>query len=278
MVVVTGLSGAGRSTALNALEDLGFYCVDNLPPSLIGGFTDLQTAQGALRRMALGLDMRTGDFVESFHTILETFRSAGYRVDVMFVEASDGALVNRFNETRRSHPLAHQGNLLSAIMRERASLSSLRERATVVFDTSHWSKHDLRRSVVDHISRSSTGHMRIRVLSFGFKYGIPMDADLVFDVRFLPNPHFVPELKPKTGLDQEVLQFVMDIPQTATLLDDLKRLLDHTVPQYRREGKAYLTIAVGCTGGRHRSVAIGRQLASIMEDDGITVEHRDLHR
>ena len=276
IAVVTGLSGAGRSTVLNALEDLGFYCVDNLPPALSTHFSQLAAEQDGLQRLALGLDLRAGGFLGDIDGALGALEHAGHHVEVLFVEASDAALVNRFNETRRSHPLADKGDLLPAIARERELLSTLRARATRVFDTSRWSKHDLRRAVVEHIAGGDArSKMRIRVLSFGFKFGIPMDADLMFDVRFLPNPHFVPELKPKTGEDDDVYEFVMKHDEAKSHLDHVAALLRETIPLYEREGKTYLTIAIGCTGGKHRSVSMARALVRELSLPMESIEHRD---
>ena len=281
LVVVTGMSGAGRSTALRVLEDLGHFCVDNIPPALLPQLIQLLEKEGGdLSRVALGVDVRTGGFLEGALQELDALRASGHQVDVLFLESQDDELVRRFSETRRAHPLAPGGNLLSAIQRERERVAPLRARAGLIIDTTSLSVHDLRRSLVDYIARGGARtRMVTRVVSFGFKYGLPVDADLVFDLRFLPNPHFVPELRPMTGLDAPVASFVLDAVEAKELLADLGALLHKLLPRYEREGKAYLTICVGCTGGRHRSVAIAEALGAELRDRGeIVVEHRDIGR
>ena len=280
IVVVTGLSGAGRSTALRVLEDAGFFCVDNLPPGLAPALIDLVGSEGKLERLGLGIDVRTGAFLSGAEETLSELEASGHRVQVIFLDCADDVLVRRFSETRRPHALSRTGDLQGAIVRERERLSGLRARADVVVDTTDFSVHDLRHHLIDYIGRDTDRpSMVVRLLSFGFKYGVPVDADLLFDLRFLPNPHFVDELRPKTGKDPEVASYVMDAPATKELLRHLRPLLDHTLPQYAREGKAYLTVAVGCTGGRHRSVAmaeeLGRQLGEAHE---VVVSHRDVQR
>jgi UPF0042 nucleotide-binding protein len=280
IVVVTGLSGAGRSTALRVLEDAGFFCVDNLPPGLAPALIDLVGSEGKLERLGLGIDVRTGAFLSGAEETLSELEASGHHVQVIFLDCADDVLVRRFSETRRPHSLSRTGDLQGAISRERERLSGLRARADIVVDTTDFSVHDLRHHLIDYIGRDTDRpSMVVRLLSFGFKYGVPVDADLVFDLRFLPNPHFVDELRPKTGKDPEVASYVMDAPATKELLRHLRPLLDHTLPQYAREGKAYLTVAVGCTGGRHRSVAmaeeLGRQLGEAHE---VVVSHRDVQR
>jgi len=278
VVVVTGMSGAGRSTALRLLEDLGFFCVDNLPPALIPQLIGLLTDEQQLPRIAVGVDVRTGRFLEGAGQVLDSIAQSGHRVELLFLEGQDGELVRRFSETRRSHPLAPGGNLLEAIQRERERLAPLRVRAGLIIDTSGMSVHDLRRMLVDYISRGGKqSRMVTRIVSFGFKFGLPVDADLVFDLRYLPNPHFVPELRPKTGLDAGVASFVLETPEGRELLADLANMLSKLLPRYEREGKSYLTIAIGCTGGRHRSVALAEALANALRPIGdVRVEHRDM--
>jgi UPF0042 nucleotide-binding protein len=279
LVVVTGLSGAGRSTALRALEDLGHFCVDNIPPSLIPQVMTLLTEGDHLTRVAVGIDVRTGGFLEEAATLFDNLRAAGHTVDLLFLECQDAELVRRFSETRRAHPLAPGGNLFEAIAHERERVAPLRARANLIIDTTGFTPHDLRRAMVDHIARGKRSHMVTRVVSFGFKYGIPVDADLVFDLRYLQNPHFVPVLRPKTGLDKEVADFVLAAPEARELLDDLGKLMIKLLPRYEREGKSYLTIALGCTGGKHRSVALAEALAEVLRGSGeIVVEHRDMKR
>ena len=280
IIVVTGLSGAGRSTALRVLEDAGFFCVDNLPPGLAPALIDLVEREGKLERIGLGIDVRTGAFLSGAEETLSELEALGHRVQVIFLDCADDVLVRRFSETRRPHALSRTGDLHGAISRERERLAGLRARADAVIDTTEFSVHDLRHRLIDYIGRDSDRpSMVVRLLSFGFKYGIPVDADLVFDLRFLPNPHFVDALRPKTGMDPEVSAYVMSSPETQKLLGHLRPLLDYVLPQYAREGKAYLTVAVGCTGGRHRSVAmaeeLGRQFGSLHE---VVVSHRDAQR
>jgi UPF0042 nucleotide-binding protein len=277
------MSGAGRTTALRALEDLGYFCVDNLPPALIPKLIELlyapQAAQSdTLQRVALGIDVRTGSFLEGASELLDDLARSGHDVELIFLEAQDEELVRRYSETRRAHPMAPGGNLLEAIQRERERLAPLRARAAFLIDTTGLSVHELRRTLVDHIARGGTrSRMITRVVSFGFKFGLPVDADLVFDLRYLPNPHFVPALKPKTGLDAEVSSFVLGMPEAAELIADLTALMSKLIPRYAREGKSYLTIAVGCTGGRHRSVAVAEALgAALRAETDVRVEHRDV--
>lgn len=280
IVVVTGLSGAGRSTALRVLEDAGFFCVDNLPPALAPDLLSLAHHQGELERVGLGIDVRTGAFLNGAEQTLAALEREGHEVQVIFLDCADDVLVRRFSETRRPHALARDGDLHGAIAGERERVAGLRARADIVIDTTELNVHDLRRHLIDYIGRDAEHpSMVVRLLSFGFKYGIPAHADLVLDLRFLPNPHFVEALRPKTGMDPEVSKYVLDAPQTQEFLRRLRPLLDFSLPQYAREGKAYLTVAVGCTGGRHRSVAIaeelGRQLGSAHE---VVVSHRDSER
>lgn len=280
IVVVTGLSGAGRSTALHVLEDAGFFCVDNLPPGLAPGLLRLLGEEGKLGRVGLGIDVRTGAFLSGADETLSELEASGHRVKVIFLDCADDVLVRRFSETRRPHALARTGDLQAAIGRERERLAGLRARADIVIDTSDFSVHDLRHQLIDYLGREpDRPSMIVRLVSFGFKYGIPVHADLVFDLRFLPNPHFVDELRPKTGLDPEVAAYVMEAPETQEFLRHLRPLLDYAVPQYAREGKAYLIVAVGCTGGRHRSVAIAEALSRQLGDSHeVVVSHRDAKR
>lgn len=286
IVVVTGMSGAGRSTAVHVLEDLGFFCVDNLPPPLAPKLVEMLAGGDEIRRVGLGVDVRTGAFLEGTDTVLAELEAGGHEVEVLFLDCADEALVHRFSETRRPHPLAPGGDVLEAIQRERERLGSLRARARQVIDTTRFSVHDLRRVLVDYVARGGgRPRMVTRIVSFGFKYGLPVDADLVFDLRYLPNPHFVAELRPKTGMSTEVSSFVLESAETRELLDDLTPMLTRVLPRYEREGKAYLTISLGCTGGRHRSVAIAEELARRLrmgagsEPRGeVLVVHRDLER
>jgi len=279
VVVVTGLSGAGRSTALHVLEDLGFFCVDNLPPSVVPQMLATLAPEAAISKVALGIDVRTGAFLEAADQVFNDLTASGHDVEILFLDAADSALVQRYSETRRPHPLAPGGDLLEAIQNERERLATLRARARHVIDTTRLNVHDLRRLLVDLVARTGgRPRMVTRLVSFGFKYGLPVDADLVFDLRYLPNPHFVPELRPKTGKDADVAAFVLGAPETQELLEDLTRMFLRMLPRYEREGKAYLTIAIGCTGGRHRSVAVAEELGKRLGDREVVVVHRDAAR
>jgi UPF0042 nucleotide-binding protein len=279
VVVVTGLSGAGRSTALRVLEDLNFYCVDNLPPKLAPLLLELLESGGEIVDVGLGFDVRSGIFLEGVSEVLDTLSARGIELEVLFLDASDEALVRRFSETRRPHRLAVDGDLLSAIRSERERLAPLRRRATHVIDTTHLSVHDLRRQLVQLVSgKPDGGRLVTRLVSFGFKYGLPQDADLVFDLRFLPNPYFVPELRALSGLETSVAEYVLASPDARELLDDVYTLLAKLLPRYAAEGKSYLTIGIGCTGGRHRSVAMTEALRERLGDRPVVVAHRDIDR
>jgi RNase adapter protein RapZ len=279
LVVVTGLSGAGRSTALRVLEDLGFYCVDNLPPRLAPGLLELLDQNNEPVRVGLGIDVRSGTFLEGAESALSELEARGFPPDVLFLDAADDALVRRFSETRRPHRLANEGSVLEAIRVEREWLAPLRRRATRVIDTTHLTVHDLRRQLVQLVSGRPDGiRLMTRVVSFGFKYGLPQDADLVFDLRFLPNPHFVPELRPQSGLDAPVRDYVLGSAEGGEMLDDLTALLAKLLPRYAAEGKSYLTIGIGCTGGRHRSVAMAEALGARLTHGPVVVAHRDVER
>jgi len=280
-VVVTGLSGSGKSTALRVLEDLGFYCVDNLPVALLARFVELwESSREEVHRVALGIDARERLFLGGFHAAFEEVRRAGVRLEVMYLEASDEVLVRRFSETRRPHPAAVGGNVEEGIRREREALRELRELADRIVDTSALTVHELRAALRDMLARDEASALTVSLVSFGYKYGLPTDADLAFDCRFLPNPFFVEELRPKTGLDAAVADYVMDRDDTRTFLEHVQSLLAFTLPRYQREGKSYLTIAIGCTGGRHRSVTLVEALRSRLEAMSVRVlvRHRDVER
>lgn len=285
VVVVTGMSGAGRSTALHVLEDLGFYCVDNIPPALASSLLELAESSESsekerVERLGLGVDVRTVAFLEGAGDTIAGLREAGHELDVLFLDATDEVLVRRYSETRRPHPLALGGDVQAAIQLERERLSGLRAIANRTIDTSELTVHDLKRVLVDELARGGVGRqMVVRIVSFGFKYGLPIDADLVFDLRFLPNPHFVPELRPKTGREKDVADYVLQRPETEELLADLGQFFEHTLPRYQQEGKAYLTVAIGCTGGRHRSVAVSEELTKRLRGEWeVALDHRDADR
>jgi UPF0042 nucleotide-binding protein len=279
LVVVTGLSGAGRTTALRVLEDLGFYCVDNLPPALAPQLLEMLESGEERVHVGLGIDVRTGAFLEGAEAALDELSARGYPAEVLFLDASDDTVMRRFSETRRPHRLAAEGDIANAIRIERDRLSVLRRRASRVIDTTHLTVHDLRRQLVQMVSGRPDGiRLVTRIVSFGFKYGLPQDADLVFDLRFLPNPYFVSELRPYSGLDAKVASYVFGASEARELLDELATMFGKLLPRYAAEGKAYLTIALGCTGGRHRSVAMAEALAKRLEHGTVSVAHRDIER
>jgi UPF0042 nucleotide-binding protein len=283
LVVITGLSGAGRSTAANVLEDLGWFVVDNLPPSLLPTMADLAArTQGAVSRVAAVVDARSGSFFADLKEGLDALSGAGTAPRIVFLEASDDALIRRFENVRRPHPLQGTDRLPDGIARERALLSDLREAADLVIDTSTLNVHELRAKVDAAFSTTvdSPAALRANVVSFGYKHGLPVDADLVVDCRFLPNPHWVPELRPRSGLDPAVRDYVLSRPGAAEFLDEYTAVLQTIATGYAQEGKRYVTLAVGCTGGKHRSVAISEELASRLRALGaeVTVSHRDLGR
>jgi UPF0042 nucleotide-binding protein len=282
-VVITGLSGAGKSYAIKCFEDMGFFCVDNLPTTLIPTFADLVARADAPKRgrVALGVDVREGEYLSHFLEALAELRSRGHTVEVLFLEAGEEALVRRYRETRRRHPLAPDGNVLDGIRAERKALSTVREVADRIVDTSALTVHQLKDFLVDaYVTPKARPGLAVSLVSFGFKHGAPIDADLVFDVRFLPNPHFVEGLRPLDGRDAHVREFVMKHAESRELLRRIADFLGFVLPAYQREGKAYLTIAVGCTGGRHRSVALVEELRPFIAALGLTpaLVHRDLDR
>jgi UPF0042 nucleotide-binding protein len=282
-VVITGLSGAGKSYAIKCFEDMGFFCVDNLPTTLIPTFADLVARADAPKRgrVALGVDVREGAYLSHFLEALAELRTRGHTVEVLFLEAGEEALVRRYRETRRRHPLAPDGNVLDGIRAERKALSTVREVADRIVDTSALTVHQLKDLLVDaYVAPKARPGLAVSLVSFGFKHGVPIDADLVFDVRFLANPHFVEGLRPLDGRDGRVREFVMKHAESRELLQRIADFLGFVLPAYQREGKAYLTIAVGCTGGRHRSVALVEELRAHVEALGLTptLVHRDIDR
>ncbi|MFC4002311.1 RNase adapter RapZ [Prauserella oleivorans] len=282
VAVVTGLSGAGRSTAAKCLEDLGWFVVDNLPPELISTMVELGAqSRGAITKVAVVMDVRSRAFTDDLASVIKGLDARGYKPRVLFLEATDAVLIRRFDQVRRSHPMQGDGRLVDGIGAERALLAPLREEADLLLDTSSLSVHDLRAKIEDAFGTESSAQTRVTVLSFGYKYGLPMDSDLVMDVRFLPNPFWIPELRDHSGLDTEVRNYVLGQEGAEEFLDRYHELLRLIGAGYRREGKRYLTLAVGCTGGKHRSVAISEELANrLSKEDGMAVKvvHRDLGR
>lgn len=281
LAVITGLSGAGRSTAAKCLEDLGWFVVDNLPPSLIASVVDLAArSHGGVDRIAVVVDVRSRAFSSDLREALEGLQRAGHPARVLFLEAPDEVLVRRFDGVRRPHPLQAEGRLVDGIEQEREMLRELRSEADLVIDTSELNVHELRAKIATAFEAETADTLHLTMLSFGYKYGLPVDADIVIDCRLLPNPHWVPELRPLNGLDDPVRDYVLGQPGASEFLDAASALLSRYEQGYVGEGKHYATIAVGCTGGRHRSVAVSAELARRMRADGVEVRlsHRDLER
>lgn len=281
VVIITGVSGSGMSSALKAFEDLGYFCIDNLPIQMIPTFVDLLQRSGEARsRTALVVDIREGAFLDEFPQIYSRLKDEGAQVTILFLEANDESLQRRFSETRRPHPL-EAGGVIEGIEAERAALEPIRKLATEIIDTTGHTVHSLRRLVIDRFSRAAEPRqMVVRVLSFGFKRGLPPELDLLFDVRFLPNPFFIAELKPLSGESPAVVKFLKAQPEVSEALEKFADLLRYLIPRYEREGKSYVTVGVGCTGGRHRSVAVANLLADRLSADGIEVKvsHRDIEK
>jgi UPF0042 nucleotide-binding protein len=282
-VVITGFSGAGKSQAMACFEDAGYFCVDNLPPEMIGQLADLFAHEGSkVEHAAVVCDPRGGEYFEPMIEILGELDSRGVKHRLLFLEASESVLIDRYKETRRRHPLAAGGQVSAGIRAERELLTPVRERADITIDTSDLSASRLRKVVADKmLARTSVGKLAVTVMSYGFKHGTPRDADLNFDVRFLPNPHYESDLRPLTGKDDKVREYVENSDGLGEFYDRLFPLLDYLLPQYENEGKAHLTIGIGCTGGRHRSVVIGEHLASVYRERGdylVDVVHRDIDK
>ncbi|WP_083999978.1 RNase adapter RapZ [Actinomadura kijaniata] len=282
IVIVTGMSGAGRSTAAKALEDLDWFVVDNLPPGLLATMADLGgRVKDAVPRIAVVVDVRSRAFTEDLHTSIGELEARGVHPRVVFLEAGDADLVRRFESVRRPHPLQGDGRLVDGIARERELVREVRAEADLVLDTSGLNVHELRAKIIGFFGHDTgESSLRATVVSFGYKYGLPVDADLVVDCRFLPNPHWVPELRPKTGRDTDVRDYVLGQRGAKEFLDAYTEVLRLLADGYEREGKHYVTLAVGCTGGKHRSVAMAEQFGARLRDEGIEVQvaHRDLGR
>ena len=279
LVIITGMSGSGKASALKAFEDLGYYCVDNLPVDLIPRFAELALQSGEIPRTALVVDVREGSQLERLPAILKSIKQL-IPTRVIFLEASDASLLRRFSETRRPHPLGTDTTVKASLTAERRHLRSLRAIADMVIDTSKFNVHELRAHLTDRFKHQSGGHQTILVscVSFGYRHGVPDDADLVFDVRFLPNPHFVPEFRPLTGRHPRVAKYIRSFPQTQEFISRISDLLVYLLPHYIREGKSYLTISFGCTGGQHRSVMIAEEVGKRLRKAAYKVKviHRDV--
>jgi RNase adapter protein RapZ len=282
VIIVTGLSGSGKSVAIRALEDNGYFCIDNLPALLIPKFIDLcEGYNEGITRIALGVDLRAGQFLQALPQVLADMRHAGHHVQVLFFDASDEVLLRRFSETRRPHPLAGEEPVQEGISRERKALEAMRELADKVIDTTDLNVHELKREMEERFCQAPYSRsMNVFLTSFGYKYGIPHDTDMILDVRFLPNPYFVSELRAHDGLETEVEEYVLKNEETRTFLDRLYSLLEFALPLYEREGKSSLTLALGCTGGRHRSVVLVEELRKRLGRGKfrIHVKHRDLDK
>ncbi len=278
LVVITGMSGAGKTVAVQSFEDMGFFCIDNLPPTLIPKFWELIKESGKITKIALVIDLRSRAFFQEIQSMLiEIENTKLVDTTIMFLEASDKELVSRYKETRRTHPLAMDGLVTEGIIKERSLLSELKGEAQLVIDTTTLAPRELREKIMANFKSNDTSTFRVEMVSFGFKYGLPIDADVVMDVRFLPNPHYVPELRPMTGRDKPVYDYVMASEMTEDFYQQYEKLMLSVLPGYIKEGKMSLTIAIGCTGGQHRSVALTERLGKrISEDYKTNITHRDI--
>ena len=281
-VIVTGMSGSGKRTAMKMLEDVGFYCVDNLPVALIDKFVELIAMPNSeVNKVALGIDVRADQSFDGVCRVLEKLKDNGYLFEILFLEASDAVLLKRYKETRRLHPLSPKGRVQEGIHKERETLKEIRQMADYIFDTSNLLTRELKGEIDNiFIHNKEYNSLIVSILSFGFKNGIPADADLVFDVRFLPNPFYIDELKHKTGNDKEVQDYVMEFPEASEFLKKLMDMLDFLIPNYVKEGKHQLVVAIGCTGGKHRSVTLANELYAKMKDHGtygMKLYHRDVN-
>ncbi len=280
-VIVTGMSGAGKSTALKTLEDFGYFCVDNLPVELIPKFAEIAyDSKTEVNNVAIGVDIRSGE-LRRLSDYLEEFRAQDYPYEILFLDATDEVLVKRYKETRRSHPLARGERVESGIVKERKRIGFLREMASFIIDTSNLLTREFRSELEKiFVENQDYDNFIVTIVSFGFKYGIPRDADMVLDVRFLPNPYYIPELKPMTGNERPVQDFVMNAPESVEFLEKLKEMLLFLIPNYRREGKNQLVVAIGCTGGKHRSVTLANSLYRVLLSSAcsVRIEHRDIER
>jgi UPF0042 nucleotide-binding protein len=281
LVIITGMSGAGKTVAVQSFEDLGYFCVDNLPPTLLPKFLELMKESGnKMNKVALVMDLRGRDFFDHLFKALDDLAETSWMTpQILFLDADDSTLVRRYKETRRTHPLAQSGLPLDGIKMERKLLEELKGRAQIIYNTSEMKPRELREKILTEFSSNKQPVFTVNVVSFGFKHGLPIDADLVFDVRFLPNPHYIEHMRPKTGLDQDVSSYVLKWNETQKFLEKVTELLSFMLPHYKREGKAQLVIAIGCTGGQHRSVALAEFLGNHFKNDYHTqVTHRDIEK
>lgn len=280
LVIITGMSGAGKTVAIQSFEDLGFFCVDNLPPTLLPKFLELmKESKNKMNKVALVMDLRGREFFDHLFSALDKMAKSWVAPRVLFLDAEDSTLVRRYKETRRSHPLAPSGLPLEGIKLERELLEELKGRAQIIYNTSQSSPRELREKILKEFSSNKDSIFTVNVMSFGFKHGIPIDADLVFDVRFLPNPHYVEHMRPKTGIDVEVSSYVLKWTETNQFLEKVLDLLTFMLPHYKKEGKSQLVVAIGCTGGQHRSVALSEYIGHHFEKDyHVAITHRDMKR
>ncbi len=282
LVIISGMSGAGKTVAIQSLEDQGFFCVDNLPPVLIPKFVELMTQSGGkTNRSALVVDLRGREFFESLSDSLAMLdKIENLRYHILFLDANDESLVRRYKETRRRHPLSAEGSPFDGIMQERKLLDEIKGKANLIIDTSQLKPVQLKEKIIENFADlDQKGHLSVHVMSFGFKYGLPIDADLVFDVRFLANPHYVDSLRPLTGKDQSVYDYVMKWEETKEFVEKLEDFITYLVPKYQTEGKSQLVIAIGCTGGKHRSVALAEYIGNTLKQGwNVTINHRDIKK
>ncbi|MBD5069654.1 MAG: RNase adapter RapZ [Lactobacillus sp.] len=281
LVVVTGMSGAGKTVAMQSFEDLGYFCVDNMPPALINKFWELVKESGKINKVALVIDLRSRAFYDEIFTMLQELDDGNdnLRPQIIFLDASDEELVARYKETRRAHPLAMEGRILEGIHRERELLAELRSKAKLVIDTSKISPRQLREELFRNFESDQQTTFHVNVMSFGFKYGVPIDADIVMDVRFLPNPYYIKNLRNKTGNDQAVYDYVMNSEKTEEFYQQFIKMLRFVMPGYEKEGKTSVTIAIGCTGGQHRSVALANRIGHALQTDyPVNITHRDMNK
>lgn len=279
LVIITGMSGAGKTVAMQSLEDIGYFCVDNMPPVLFPKFSELVQESGKISKIALVVDLRSRAFYDEIITLIRNLESSAIHTKILFLDASDAALVARYKETRRAHPLAMEGRVLDGIRRERHLLKELKLQAQYCIDTSDLSPRQLRQEIINTFKTNEAVAFHVEVMSFGFKYGMPIDGDIVMDVRFLPNPYYDKKMRTQTGLDQPVYDYVMNNPQTEAFYKKFMDLLENILPGYKKEGKQSLTIAIGCTGGQHRSVALAKRIAQdLSKSYPVRVTHRDIDK